>query len=116
MRKELKNLFKLSGKVAIYIPSTVDVDKEIDNARYVDSALALLSGMFGGATSTPALGAWLTASGKLVKEKTTLVFAYCNTTDLELNIDRIISHCEGLKFELKQEAIALEINGELYFI
>jgi len=112
---KLQNAFKLSSKITLYVPATIH-DKEIDNTKYVDKAASLFSECFGGSTSTPALGYWLSGSIGLIKEKTTIVFAYCKDTDLQANIDKIIEHAETLKTELQQEAIALEINGEMYFI
>ena len=114
--KALENLFTLHHKVTIYVPATVDVDKEVDNAAQVDAAAALLSGMFGGATSSPAVGYWLTASGQLVKEKTTIVFAFAPENALESGIDEVVDFCDNLKTEMAQEAIALEVDGTMYFI
>lgn len=114
--KRLKEVFKLSSRITLYIPATKNVDQEIDNAEYVDQAASLLADLFGGSTSTPALGYWLSQSGGLVREKTTLVFAYCSDIDLQEKIDEVIDFCIALKLELKQEAISLEINGEMYFI
>ena len=114
--KKLKNLIKLSSKVAIYVPSTIDVNHEIDNNKYVEKTGELLSNCFGGATSTKCVGMWMSDSKGLVKEKTTLVFAYCSTEQLEENIDTVIDFCVELKNELRQDAIALEVNGEMYFI
>ena len=37
-------------------------------------------------------------------------------THLDVYKRQVIDFCENLKTELKQEAIALEINGEMYFI
>lgn len=116
MNKKLKNMFKLSSKVTIYVPATINVNEQIDNTKYVDRIASLLSQCFGGSTSTPALGYWLSDTQGLIKEKTTMVFAYCKDQDLEEKIDIIITECENLKAELHQEAIAMEINGEMYFI
>ena len=113
---KLQNMFKLSGKVTVYSPSTKDINVQIDNTAYVEKAAELLSNCFGGATSTPALGYWMSPTVGLVKEKSTMVFAYCSDTDLQKNIDRVIEFCESLKTDLSQDAIALEINGEMYFI
>ena len=113
---KLQNVFKLSSKVVVYIPSTVDIDKKIDNKKHVNDCATLLSDCFGGATSTQALGYWVSNTAGLVKEKTTMVFAYASEADLNNKIDSVIDYCEGLKAELKQDAIALEINGEMYFI
>ena len=114
--KKLKNLIKLSSRITVYVPSTTDVDKKIDNTIYVDNTLSLLSKLFGGATCTPAIGCWLATSGSLIKENTTVVFAYATEKDLQAYIDNVIDYCETLKADLKQEAISLEINGEMYFI
>ena len=113
---KLKNAFKLSSRVTIYIPSTTDIDKEVDTSSYIDGAASLMSNLFGGATSTPALGYWLSPAAGLVKEVSTMVFAYCSDSDLANGIDELVNFCEKIKTELKQEVIALEINGEMYFI
>lgn len=116
MNKKLINMFKLSSKVTIYVPSTKDINIEIDNKEYVDKTATLLSNLFGGATSTEALGYWTSPTKGLVKEKSTMVFAYCTDKDLQEKIEEVINHCEKLKNELTQDSIALEINGEMYFI
>ena len=93
-----------------------NIDKAIDTSSYIDGAASLMSKLFGGATSTPALGYWLSPAAGLVKEMSTMVFAYCSDNDLASGIDELVNFCEKIKTELKQEAIALEINGEMYFI
>lgn len=114
--KKLKNLVALRHKVTIYVPATVDVDKAVDNTAQVDAAAALLSGLFGGATSSPAVGYWLTGSGQLVRENTTIVFAFAAEEALEDGIDKVVEFCDNLKAEMAQEAIALEVDGSMYFI
>ena len=114
--KRLKNAFKLSSRITLYVPATTNTNQEIDNTEYVDQAASLFSQCFGGSTSTPALGYWLSQHEGLIKEKTTIVFAYCDNNSLEEHLDQVVDFCENLKSELSQEAIALEINGEMYFI
>ena len=116
MTKKLKHALKLSSKITLYVPATKEINQEIDNTKQVDQAARLFSECFGGSTSTLALGYWISNTAGLIKEKTTLVFAYCKEKDLKEYIDKVIDFCESLKQELKQEAIALEINGEMYFI
>ena len=113
---KLMNMFKLSSKVTVYIPSTKNINETINNTEHVNNCASLLSECFGGATSTPALGYWMSNTVGLVKESTTMVFAYASDTDLQTNIEKVITFCENLKVELSQDAIALEINGEMYFI
>lgn len=75
--KKLKNCFKLSSKITVYIPSTMNINKEIDITEYVNKTANLLSECFGGATSTPALGYWTSPTTGLVKEKTRFSFCLC---------------------------------------
>lgn len=112
----LVNMFKLSSKITVYVPSTCDINKPVNTSEWVDSAATLFSNCFGGATSTETLGYWTSPSAGLVKEKSIMVFAYCSDTDLNAKIETVLDFCEAMKAELKQDAIALEINGEMYFI
>jgi hypothetical protein len=116
VKNKLKNMIKLRSRLTVYVPSTKNVKESIDNEKYVDNCAKMLSEYFGGATSTPAIGYWLSESHDVVKEKTVMVFAYANDSDLDKHIDDVVSWCEKLKKELSQEAIALEVNGDMYFI
>ncbi len=114
--KKFKNLFKLSSRITVYVPSTVNVNETIDNSEYVNKTHELLSSCFGGSTETKAVGCWFSATEGLVKESTTMVFSYCKEEDLEANIEKVYEWCSTMKKELSQEAIAVELNGELYFV
>ena len=116
MSAKLKNMFKLSSKITVYIPSTMDINQTADTKKYIDDCAVLLSESFGGATSCEVLGYWVSPSAGLVKERSTMVFAYCSDKDLQEKADNIIDFCIAMKTELKQDAITLEINGEMYFI
>lgn len=116
MNAKLKNMFKLSSKITVYIPSTCDINQTADTKKYIDACAVLLSESFGGATSCEALGYWVSPTAGLVKERSTMVFAYCSDTDLQNNIEKVVNFCETMKTELKQDAIAMELNGEMYFV
>lgn len=113
---KLKNCLMLSSKITVYVPATNGVDTATDNTAQVKRVASALSEYFGGATSTPALGYWLSPVAGLVAENTTVVFAYASDADLQQHIEEVVSLCEELKNEMGQEAVALEINGEMYFI
>ena len=112
----LKAMFSLKSKITVYIPATVNINEIIDNTEFVNKAATLLSECFGGATSTEALGYWVSDTAGLVKENTTTVFAYAGEDDLKKNLDKVIDFCQDLKTEMKQDAVALELNGEMFFI
>ena len=45
-----------------------------------------------------------------------MVFAYCRTEDAEQYMEDVVRLCVSLKHEMGQEAIAMEYNGDMYFI
>ena len=114
--KQFKNLIPLNHKITIYIPSTQGVNTETNNSRHVEATATLLSNCFGGATSTQAVGYWVSDEEGLVKEHPTLVYAYAKEEDFKKYIDLILDYCYQLKDILKQEAISLEIDNQLYLI
>lgn len=115
-KKKLKDLYKLQHKVRVYVPSTVDVSVEADTSESLRSTLEAFGEWFGGATSYRAVGAWLSQTGALVTERVTIVESYCTDVLLDQHIENILALCASMKRELSQEAIALEINGELHFV
>ena len=113
--KNLKTLSPLSHKVTVYIPGTNGVYAEADNSEYAEKAATLLSSLYGGATRQENIGYWESEGGALVKEKIITVFAFASVLTDE-TIEQVINFCENMKDDLKQEAISLEIDGNLYFI
>ena len=114
--KKLQNCSKLNSKITVCVPATTGVNKATDNTEQVEKTAALLAECFGGSTYTPAVGCWMSDAVGLVRERTTVVYAYASSTAIEQHIDEVVDLCERLKDEMKQESIALELNGEMYFI
>lgn len=116
-KKTLKNLFKLSHKVSLYVPTKDKNNQELPQeliSKMVDLTASTFSQVNGGATSTNALGYWKSVAGELIKEKVVVVFSYTN--ELEKSIEAAIETGEQLKEMADQDAISLEVNNELYFI
>lgn len=111
----LEGLTCLKEKVAVYVPSTFNINESIDNSFYVHEVLKEFSEIFGGATAISADGAWMSKANGLVLEKNIIIYSYCDNLTNE-NVDKVLSICEWLKSELKQEAISLVINNQLYFV
>ncbi len=105
-----------TSQIGLFIPTTVDVDKEIDTAEYVNRALNFLAERFGGATSKEASGVWNSSEIGLVGEKVFIVHTYVTPSDLNKYLDEIIEFIKVLKVELRQEAMALEVNQQLTLI
>ena len=114
--KQLKFKFDLNSKVAIYVPSTKNVNEKIDNSIYEKRVLVELSKIFGGATKTPAVGGWLCNNVELVVEDVSIVYSFCTTEQLKTHFREVLQICQNLKKDLQQEAITLEVNGQIAFI
>lgn len=116
MEKKLKFKFDLNCKFAVYVPSTMDINKKVNNDKFVTYVMTNLSKLFGGATSTPAKGGWICQDGNLVIETVDIVYAFCTSKQANDNFEKVISICEYLKKEMSQEAITLEYNNQIKFI
>lgn len=103
-------------QVAIYIPTTVDVDTDIDTSEHADRSLRFLAERFGGATVREGEGVWNSEEVGLVAEEVHIVVAHVTQADLNQNMDDIVNYMRQLKRELKQEAMALEIDEHLILI
>lgn len=114
--KTLKFKFDLDCKVSIYVPSTVEVNKEVDNKEQVKRVITELSQMFGGATATEAVGGWVCDNGQTILEKVTIVYSFCNSESLQKHFEDIYGICERIKKDMSQEAVTLEINGQVKFV
>ena len=114
--KSLKFKFDLDSKVAIYVPSTLNVNEQTDNTAQVMNIIRKLSTLFGGATASDAVGGWVAENGQTVIEKVKIVYSFCTSEMLMQHIDSILQICEDLKREMSQEAITLEINGQVKFV
>lgn len=114
--KTLKFKFDLDCKVSIYVPSTVNVNEVVDNKEQVKRVITELSQMFGGATATEAVGGWVCDNGETVLEKVTIVYSFCNSDSLQKHFGDVYQICERIKKEMSQEAVTLEINGQVKFV
>lgn len=112
----IKFLFTLNCEIAIYVPSTTNVDEPVDNAQFVKATLAKLSSIFGGATAQAAYGGWVSEGGQLVTEKVTIVYANCTSEQLENNIAECVEYARQLCKDMSQECISVRVNGKLGFI
>lgn len=118
MVKELNGVNSLKNKVAIYVPSTIDVYKSIDNTQYVNEVAKELCLLFGGATSQNAVGSWYSNElNKLVTENVTIVYSFISDDDYtEENLTKVVSIAKKLCKDMSQECISLEVNNNLNFI
>lgn len=114
--KTLKFKFDLDSKVSIYVPSTQNVNVPIDNSEQVRSVITELSRLFGGATATQAVGGWVSESGETILEKVSIVYSFCTSEQLREHFEDVYGIAQRIKDEMQQEAVTLEINGQVKFV
>lgn len=56
----------------------------------------------------------MSQSAGLVGEAVTIVYSNAAAEDIERHGAEIVAICQKIKREMKQEAVSLEINGELF--
>ena len=114
--KHLKFKFDLDSKVSVYVPSTVNVSEQTDNTEQVKSVIRELSQLFGGATATQAVGGWVSESGETILERVTIVYSFCTSEQLRQHFEDVYAIAQRIKKEMSQEAVTLEINGQVKFV
>ena len=113
----MKNFkFDLNAKVAIYVPSTTDVNVPTDNKEFVSKVMTKFSEWFGGCTSTPAVGGWVSNSGVLVVENVTIVYTFCTPESFGEHFEEVYTLAAEIRDEMKQEAVTMEYNGQVKFV
>ena len=103
-------------QLAISIPTTLAGDQAANTSPYVERTLALLGPRFDGATSKQAHGVWHRKMVGLVCEDVYLVQTYATDADLMQYLDEVVAYVRGIKRELQQEAMALEMDQKLILI
>ena len=87
----------LSTKVAIYVPSTVNIDVAIDNSDMVEKTAIFLSDLFGGCTACDVSGYWITQEKQLVRENPVVVYAYTTEEKAREAEEKIIDFVQQMK-------------------
>ena len=102
--------------IGIFIPTTIDVNLSSDTSKQMDEAMAFMAEKFGGATCKIVNGVWLSDRLGLVGEVVYVVYSYLTQSDMTRHLDEVVEYLKTLKRELKQEAMALEINRKMTII
>lgn len=114
--QELYRRLSLVHTIGIFIPSTIDVDLEVDNSIPVQRALTFLGQRFGGATSSDAEGVWQSDNSGLVTERITVVRTFVSRRDLHAHLESVIAFAADLKREMRQEAVAIDVDSHLVLV
>ncbi len=107
---------KLNKKVAVYVPSTVDKNIQVDTSKTVTAVAAHLANLYGGSTCMETIGNYIADNGELIAEKITIVYSFTSRKQLAKTIKSILQLANTVKTELTQECVSIEVNNKLMFI
>jgi len=114
-----EKMFHLPYELAVYVPSTKDVDKSITASELrarVKLVEKYLAETFGGFTSSEKVGGYLSSKSSIVTEKVIPVTAFATMDDFRKNKSKLINKMSVWAKEWGQEAIGFEFEGDLYYV
>ena len=99
-------------EIAVYIPTTIEVDQSIDTTPYVKDTLAFMGERFGGATSSQAEGVWDSEEAGLVNEVVHVVRSFITPEEMNLNLEGRLAWAAALfagTFERLEGGISIRL-------
>jgi hypothetical protein len=118
--KKLLDYTSLDNYVKVYVPGTMGELNmlQIDQRRIADRIANGMASIFGGCTQTETIGKWVSGPKMITEPVITCQSFVGGPWDdaIEEAISKVIYMCEGLKDEMEQDCISLEVNGKMYFI
>ncbi len=101
----------MNRKISIIVPSTAPALY----ALIVQKVLTILASLFGGCTSVPGKGAWMSKTG-LVTEDITLVYSFTDPDTLSKALPKVEALARDIAQTMNQECVAVEVNGVMFFV
>ena len=110
--EELK--LNMKNTVGILVPSTIDININIDNKKYVEEVEAVLKD-FGKVTSKfDSKGSWYSDIEGVVVEENTIVTFESNGNPFDMQLLKYLA--EKLKTDMSQEAVTIILNNGIAII
>jgi hypothetical protein len=112
-------MFHLPYEIAVYVPSTKDVDKNITASELrarVKEVEKYLAETFGGFTSAEKVGGYLSSKSSIITEKVVPVTAFATRDSFRENKSKLINKMSVWAKMWGQEAIGFEFEGDLYYV
>lgn len=108
----------LGTRLSIYLPDKDCNGHPVENIEHwIREARVLFTTYFGGCTTLSASGMWHDrAQGIFIEERTAIVTAYVDPVDVAANEPSIREFVNHYLDATKQQAVAIEYDGFLYFV
>jgi hypothetical protein len=112
-------MFHLPYEIAVYVPSTKDVDKIITATELrarVKEVEKYLAETFGGFTSAEKVGGYLSSKSSVITEKVIPVTSFASMQSFKENKSKLVNKMSVWAKKWGQEAIGFEFEGDLYYV
>jgi hypothetical protein len=112
-------MFHLPLELAVYVPSTQDVDKVISESELkerVSEVSEYLARLFGGFTKSDKIGGFMSSKSELVTEDVVPVVSFATQSDFNANKNKLVNKLSEWAKRWGQEAIGFEFEGDLYYV
>lgn len=98
--------------VELHLPSRDRHGARIDNRRWIDRALDLMCGEFGGAYEEKVTGHWVPAAGARVTERTARLVSYVTESKMLEGLPRLLAFAAEFRDETDQAAVLVAVDGQ----
>jgi hypothetical protein len=122
-KEKLSTTFQLPLEIAVYVPSTINVDTKISKEEFdkrVDEAETWLGRLWGGFSANDVEGGFVSGKGatqrKLIQEDVVKITCFCRSEGFDRRFDLLLKKLVYWAKEWKQESIGLEVEGDLFYI
>lgn len=116
LTKTIMNRVGRTSEIAVYIPTTTDINQGADTTPYIKEVMAFMGEHFGGATKSMAEGVWDSEEAGLVNEAVYIIRSFVTPESINTHLDPLLEYIAKLKEELHQEAMAVEIDRKLMLV
>lgn len=107
---------RLPHKLELYLPAAVEADAAFDHRALTDRVLQRLAVFAGGASAQEIRGCWIAGDGNAVFESIVVCFVYCRADQLEAGSRLLRILATELRDALRQESVAIVIDGVMEFL
>jgi len=107
-----------NNKLSVFIPDTINVNEKTDNEKYIKYAIKYIQENFNNDNVTfyKTIGSWFSDDLQKVVYDNITIISFETELLTEKEIEKMVILAKYIKYEMKQEAVSININSALCLI